>query len=196
MLVFDNHIKAYVPLASEGGHGDFPVHDEEEQKLVNFIIKNKSDKGKKAAVSYEDVLSGRGIENIYAYLRSSKKFKQAKYDKEIAKAKDKAALISKYRKTDATCKAVFDLFTKFYARCARNYALDVLALGGVYLAGGMAAKNSDMFKKKAFRNEFEQNGRHRALLRQIPIFVLVNGNVSLYGASLAAMMRQDLAVRK
>jgi glucokinase len=75
----------------------------------------------------------------------------------------------------------------FYARCAKNIALDTLAMGGIYIAGGIAAKNKEIFQTEEFIQSFEASLKRSDVLKQIPIYLIVNYDVSLYGACLAAM---------
>ncbi|MEA2037354.1 MAG: glucokinase [Nanoarchaeota archaeon] len=183
ILVYQDN--SYIPIPSEGGFSDFPAHDKLEMDILNFI---KKDKGIKESVSNEQVISGKGIESIYLFLR--KRFKSTKYTKEINRSKDKVPLISKYRNKDKLCKETFKLYTKFYARCVKNFVLDSLAIGGIYIAGGIASKNEDIFKTKEFINEFEKVNKQPQLLKKVPIFVIKNYNVSLYGAAYAAMKNE------
>jgi len=198
ILVYDPDFGIYVPVASEGGHADFPAQDEEELALIEYIQKKRKNRN---PVSYEDVLSGRGIEAIYGFLRSGGKFKQTRFTREIdacaTKCKEfgmKSRLISKYRTRDKTCEAAFRMYTDFYARTAKDFVLDSLAKGGVYIAGGIASRNPDIFKARRFISEFENANKQRDILKDTPIYIVVNYNVSLYGAGLAALKRHDLAI--
>lgn len=184
ILVYNNRFHAYHPLASEGGHNDLPIKDNFELQLITYIKKIRNIKG---SVRYEDVLSGTGIENIYRFFQETKKFKPTEFTKKIQKSSDKPVLISQYRKKDKTCSETFRLFTRFYGRCAKNFALDTMALGGMYIAGGIASKNKDIFKTKDFLDEFEDAYKRSDVLKQIPIYVVVNYDVSLYGACYAAI---------
>jgi len=83
------------------------------------------------------------------------------------------------------------LFTLFYARCAKNFALNTLATGGLYIAGGIASKNKKIFTSKIFKDEFENAYRRADVLKSIPISIIVNYNVSLYGACFAAMYQSN-----
>jgi glucokinase len=78
-------------------------------------------------------------------------------------------------------------FIKFYARCARNFALDGLATGGVVIGGGIAAKNPHLFGKE-FLSEFVNNTAHKTLLEKIPIKVIMNYDASLLGAAFASKL--------
>ncbi len=184
ILTYDKNFNAYIPIPSEGGHADFPAQDNLEMKLIEYVKKLR---GISQPISYEELLSGRGIESIYLFLRDEQESKETKYTKDIVNAIDKAALISKYKNLDKTCKETFHLFTKFYARCAKNFVLDTLARGGLYIAGGIAAKNKEIFTSKEFNKEFENAYNRDDLLKKIPISVIVNYDVSLYGACYAAI---------
>ena len=184
ILFYDHHLKASIPHPSEGGHGDFPICADFEKRLLNFIEKEKKDS---SPVCYEDVLSGNGIESIYNFLMKEKKYKSSEYQDIIENSIEKASFISKYRKTDELCKETFLYFTKFYGRCAKNFVLDTLATGGLYIAGGIASKNSDIFQTDEFLFEFENSQKRKELLKKIPIYTIMNYDVSLYGTCFAAM---------
>lgn len=179
-LIYDEHEKSYIPIHSEAGHSDFPAQSEKELELINFIKKYKRIKGN---VPYEQVLSGQGLENIYLFLKRSKRFPSTKYTKQINKSKNKAELLSKYRKIDATCKAAFEIFQSAYAKFAKNFALDAIARGGVYIAGGIAPKNRDIFDEN-FARIFEDNYMLDDVLKKIPIYLTLNSNAGLLGAGL------------
>ena len=184
ILVYDEQFNVYVPLPSEGGHGDLPIYNDFEMELVNFIKKLRNIS---QPITYEEVLSGRGIESIYLFLRQSGKFNELQHTGEIDQSAHKTPLISQYRNIDETCRETFRLFTKFYGRCAKNFVLDSLAMDGLYIAGGIASKNKEIFKSKEFLDEFENAHQRSEILQKTPIFVIANYDVSLYGACFAAM---------
>jgi len=184
ILVYDKNLKIYVPFPSEGGHGDFPPQNDFEMQLVKFIKKYRAIS---QPLTYEELLSGRGIEIIYSYLKNLQHFETTDHTNEINKATEKVSLISKYKDLDETCKETFRLFTKFYARCAKNFVLDTMATGGLYIAGGIASKNKEIFKSKEFFDEFQNAYRRSEVLKEIPIYIVINYDISLIGACLAAM---------
>jgi len=192
ILVYKDAYGIHVPIPSEGGHADFPVYDEDELRLIEFVKKHQK---LKAPASYENVLSGRGIESIYAFLKGSGRFAETECSRQIDKAKEKTPLITKNRAKDELCRETFKLFTRFYARCAKNFVLDSLATGGLYVAGGIAARAREVFQTKEFLDEFENANRQRDVLKDTPIYIVADYNVSLYGAGLAAVKRRDLAIR-
>lgn len=192
LLVYDDIFKTFIPVPGESGRTDFPCHDDFEFGLMNFIKKKKRSR---FPVTYEDLVSGRGIANIYDYLMRVKKYK-SKYSKEIGSSKHKQELITKYRNVDVACKETFKFFTKFYARIIKNFALNDLARGGIFIGGGIAANNSDLFSSKEFFNELFKNEIYAGVLENIPIYVIVDYDLSLIGAAFAAIKRTDIAVRK
>jgi|GEM_PF-223923 len=186
ILVYNKALKLFIPVHSEGGHCDLPVTSSFELALIDFIKKLRNIKEN---VTYEEVLSGRGLEAIYLFLKEREEFRESKYTRIIDAKVDKAEYISKYRDVDETCKEVFRLFSSFYARCARNFALETMAVGGVFIAGGIAAKNKEIFSSDVFIKEFENAYRRREVLSRIPIYIVTNYNVSLYGTCLAAILK-------
>ncbi len=168
----------YATVESEGGHADFPAQNAYDLDLIESIRRS----GGLKQVTVEDVVSGRGIEGIYRHIRAQNPGKKSKYTVSIDAAKDKAALISKHRKSDWACRRTMEAFTGYYGRCVKDYALDVLATGGVYVCGGIAGKNPEIPGSKWFLNEFLKSDRKRALLGDMPVYAVSDYDVSLYGA--------------
>lgn len=184
ILIYDEEANIYVPLASEGGHADIPTYTEEERNLLHFIQTKTTIS---YPINYEHILSGKGIEFIYSYLHKRDEFKETEYTKKIDESTQKTLLISKYKNRDETCRKTFELFIKFYARCAKNFALDTMALGGIYLAGGIAMKNQDIFHTDLFAKEFQNAFRRSKLLASIPVYLVLDYDISLTGACFAAV---------
>ena len=118
--------------------------------------------------------------------RSPDRIHPSKFTLQIDEAREKAQLISQFASQDKTCRKAFHLFFQLYAKCARKFALEALALGGVYLAGGILVKDAHHLCPELFRRHFEENDRHEERLQSIPIKVVINCAVSLYGAAFAA----------
>jgi glucokinase len=167
ILFYDKKINYYIPLSSEGGHSDLPIINSFESDLLEYIKKVRNIK---QPVTYEEVLSGRGLEIIYSFLEKYDNFDESKYSEKIKKSKDKASIISKYRKYDKLCSKTFSIFSKFFGRCAKNFALDTFSSGGIYITGGIAVKNKEIFKTKVFRSECENTYRRDEILKNIPIY--------------------------
>ncbi|MBS3137268.1 ROK family protein [Candidatus Woesearchaeota archaeon] len=188
IAVYNKDKNIYQPFPSEGGHADFPIQNYYELQLAEFIRKQTN----YTNLCYEDILSGKGIVHIYDFLylkyEYNLKKEQLALKKKIDKADDKAALISKNRKTDFLCKETFRLFAKYYAICLRNLALETMPLSGIYIGGGIAAKNADIFNY-LFIQEFEKHDVYRHLLKNIPIYLITDKTLSLYGCALYARQK-------
>ena len=130
-----------MPIASEGGHADFPPIQQREFDLTKYIQKYEN---WTCNISWEDVLSGNGIQRIYHFLRHANHID--KVNKQASVHGPRPDEIFKSRLLDHYCWETFEWYTTFYARCAKNFALDALALGGIYIAGGIAAKNLELFR--------------------------------------------------
>ena len=185
ILYFSKKRNCYMPLASEGGNSDFPAYNNYEIELVNYIkkIRNIS-----KPLVYEEFLSGRGIEGIYEFLKQKNEFSESTYSKEIEKNNNSASAISEYKDKDETCKKTFELFSRFYARCAKNFALDTLCKGGMYIAGGIALKNSEIINSKEFISEFNNGNRREDFLKSVPIYLIKDPLVAIKGACFATMI--------
>jgi glucokinase len=178
-LLWSRHQQRYFPIASEGGHADCSAQNEQEYNFFTFLKRTLGN----CPISWENVLSGDGISAIYRFLGEEQTYHHTAVYEEIRLTGFKPDLISRYAHEDARCRDTFTMYTTFYARCAKNFALDVLAQNGLYIAGGIAAKNVALFTEESFRNNFFMCGKQSALLRNIPLFVITDYNVSLYGAA-------------
>ena len=185
MLVYDAHMNAYIPLASEGGHSDFPAQNNFELKLCDFLKKVRNFN---EPVCYEELLSGRGVEGIYMFLKSQDG-DESDVSRSIEDSDNKPELIFKNKNNDSVCRETFRLFSMVYGRCAKNFVLDTMATGGLYIAGGIASKNKDIFTSDVFLNEFSNAYKRKDVLDQTSINVIMNYDVSLYGACFAAMLK-------
>lgn len=157
----------YCPQASEGGHADLPIVAEESEFLLWC---------KQSVVEYEDVLSGRGIVHLYKYMLTNHNGSGTSDPAEIMKEDSPAAARTR------------EQFIKFYARCAKNFVLDGLARGGVIIAGGIAAKNPQLFNA-GFVREFMRNESQKHWLAKVPIKVIMNSDAGLLGAAFAACQK-------
>lgn len=164
-LIYDEKAGHYRAFPSEGGHQIFCPVNSEEYKLTEFTKK----KLKAEQMQVEDAVSGMGLVNIYQFLKKSK---VNITPEEIAARYDK----------DKNAKKTFEMFTRFYARVAKNFALATLPYAGVYLAGGIIAKNVDRFDKRLFIEEFLLHPNLKKPLNEIPVYIITNYDISLYGA--------------
>lgn len=172
------HENKYVPFPSEAGHCDFFVRDDVDVQLFHFLKKKHQDH-----ISMERVLSGPGLENLYHFFADvAKEKKTLKVQNE---GESLAALISEkaLKKECPLCEKALELFVSFYGAEAGNTALRFLALGGVYIGGGIAPKILEELKKPLFMKAFTCKGRLSSLLANVPVMVILNEKTALLGAA-------------
>ena len=173
----------YTAFASEGGHGDFAPNSVIECDLLLYLQK------KYGHVSYERVCSGQGIKNIYRFLKDQKVEKEPAWlteNFESAETDPVPLIIEAALNTERPCPICVKTITLFSAVLgaeAGNLGLRVLAKGGVYLAGGLPARVLPFLKEKAFLYAFQQKGRMRDLIKEIPLHVITNPEAGLIGAA-------------
>ncbi|EAZ92337.1 glucokinase [Crocosphaera chwakensis] len=180
----------YHVFSSEGSHADFAPRTQLEFELSTYI----KDKYNLSRVSIERVVSGMGIGAIYQFLRYKYPEKESEKLKEIyetwkrEKKIDLSAEVSKaaIEDKDALCKQTMEIFISAYGAEAGNLALKILPYGGVYIAGGIAAKILTLLKKGTFMESFKAKGRMSSLLSQMPVHIILNPKVGLIGAALRA----------
>jgi glucokinase len=182
-LLWNRRFQRYLPISSEGGHADAAGQTAQEIALFD-MIKSERTLSSDAAVSWEEVLSGSGLQRIYRFLENTGSYTPALCSMEIQQSGFQPDAISRYAKTgESLCVDTFLLYARLYARCAKNFVLDMLALNGIYIAGGIAAKNVELFFNPLFLNEFLQSERQAKLLSDVSLFVIADYNVSLFGAA-------------
>jgi glucokinase len=139
-------------------------------------------------VSWERVLSGNGLVNLYAFLLDHKGADTPGWLAEALHDGDAAAVISQaaLAKRDDLCVEALDLFVHLYGVEASNHALKVMATGGVYVGGGIAPKIMGRLKRPGFMEAFCAKGRMRPLLEAMPVKVILNDRAALYGAAVYA----------
>jgi glucokinase len=153
----DHHV-----VASEGGHQDFAPQDEEQARLFLQL------RERHGHVSWERVVSGMGLVNIFTFLGGAEL--------------DPAQIAERADAGDAVARHAAEMFVDAYGAEAGNMALRVLARGGVYLAGGIAAKNLAWFTDGRFIEAFRRKGRFRGLNESVPVDVITDQEVGLKGA--------------
>ena len=172
--------KGYRPLASEGGHADFAPRDELEVELLRFLT------GIHGHVSYERVVSGPGLVSLYRFLRESGRGEEPEWLSRKLAEEDPAAVIATaaLEGTSPLCSLALDRFVSLYGAEAGNFALKVLATGGIYLGGGIAPKILPKLREQTFIESFQAKGRYRKLLEKVPVRVILNQRTALLGAAL------------
>ncbi len=176
--------KQFVPSPSEGGHAEFGPRNHLEMGLFNYLSERFDH------VSYERVLSGEGLYHIYQFLKDSKRFgSETSWLSEEMKGEDPAEVISEVARLgkNRLCVKALDLFTSIYGAAAGNLVLQVMAVGGVYIGGGIAPKIIWKLKDGTFMKAFKDKGRLSRIVAQIPVRVILNERTALLGAASRAM---------
>ncbi len=170
------------PSATEGGHVDFAPRREIEVELLRFL------RGLYPRVSYERILSGPGLVNILRFLHEGLGKPLAPAVRERMKVEDPGAAIGEAGITGAcpTCTEAVEMFLGVYGAQAGNLALAILAVGGVYVGGGIVLKMLPRMTSSAFLEAFRDKGRYSSLMSEIPVQVLLDPRASLLGAAYAA----------
>ena len=168
----------WVSLGGEGGHVDFAPIDDTEMKILSFLLT------KYQHVSYEQLLSGLGLEQIYQALSH------------IAGSTDNLSLTAQQisenalAKTCTRCEQTLSQFCKILGSFAGNLSLTMSSFGGVYIAGGIVPRFVDYFKNSDFRTRFEEKGRFKGFNSSIPTYVVTESQPGILGAS--AFLQQQL----
>jgi glucokinase len=172
----------YWTAATEGGHADFAPRTDQESALLAFL------KRRYGRVSYERVVSGPGLVNILDFLREDQSRQVAPIVLERLQTDDPATVVGESGVGDvcSTCREAVDLFLDAYGAQAGNLALAVMALGGVYIGGGIITKMLPHVTVGGFMEAFLDKGRHKPLMGQIPVHIILNPATSQLGAAHAA----------
>jgi len=178
LLVWDG--KYHRPIASEGGHCDFASRTDREIALLKYLRHNLPGR-----VSWERVVSGMGIQNIYAYLREVEKLDEPTWLRKRMTAEDPNAVIGECAEDGSSdlCRETMQTFAAAYGAEAGNIALKVLALGGMYLGGGIAPKILKTLAHGGFMQAFLDKGRLSPLMESIPVRVILDESCALLGAA-------------
>jgi glucokinase len=168
------------PLASEAGHADFAARNQLEIELLRYLL------GRYGHVSYERVISGPGLLNIYQFLKEVRGLPEPAWLAErLAAAHDLSAEISQaaLAKQADICVQALDLLVSAYGAEAGNLALRAKSLRGLYVGGGIAPKILPKLKDGTFMRAFGAKGRYAELLSAIPVQVILIDETPLRGAA-------------
>lgn len=176
--------KEYHPFATEGGHCDFSAKTDLDISLLKFL------RERYGIVSWEKILSGSGIVDLYRFLLHHRSIEEPGWFTERLEREDPAALISSCAKEGSygTCRDAMELFFKYLATEAAQVALKFKATGGIYFGGGILPKNLELINEEKFTAHFLEMDRMRPLLENIPINIILNENSPKYGTALVAGM--------
>lgn len=172
--------KRWISLSGEGGHVDFAPVGEEESLILREL------RNELGHVSAERVLSGPGLVNLYrAIVRADNRAPDKLRPKDVTERALAAVC------TD--CRRALSLFCVMMGRFGGNLALNMGTSGGVYIAGGIVSRFPDFFKASGFRGGFEDKGRFKTYVQDIPVWLIMHDNPGLLGAG--AYLRQMLGYR-
>lgn len=176
-------------VASEGGHVDFGPRTPLEDRLVVFL------RGKFHRATRERILSGSGLVLLYEFLEADGYARPgATVQSALREDPDPAAVISRFglARRDRLCTGALDLFVSIYGSEAGNLALQYRATGGIYVAGGIAPKILPALKRPAFLRAFHDKSPMVDLLARIPVRVVLDPKLGLYGAAAAAYRKTTM----
>ena len=187
-LVFDG--EKYIPASSEGGHSTFAPFDKETQAFRDYMEKKIG-----FVPGVEPLVSGMGLGHLYEWWKDTKGIPDNDAFKKIeaTKPSDRPKYISRASDTDPVAAEMMRMFVKMLARFASDASTLFLPLGGFYLAGGTVQKDlrwlirDDLFMRYF---EYNYNPNIRPLLKKIPVYVIKDYSISLYGAANASVNLQ------
>lgn len=153
-------------IPSEGGHADFPFAGGREGDYLDFLLQKRGEE----RISGNTVVSGQGLAYLHWFLGGRKL--------------EPAAVLAELAPDSATMAWA----ARFYGRVCRNYALETLATGGLYVAGGVAARTPELLDHPEFAREFHHSPTMNELLTRIPVRLINDQNSGLWGAAMQAAL--------
>jgi len=180
LLVWDG--RRHRVVSSEGGHADFAPRTDLETELFRFLRKEFG------RVSYERVVSGPGLYNIYRFLLASGGGPESEWLRSRMEAGDPSAAVAEAALDQRDPRAVqaLETFVSIYGAEAGNLALTALAVGGMFIGGGIAPKIRAKLEDGAFVDAFRDKGRLSGMMAAIPIHLVLEPRTALLGAAAIA----------
>jgi len=184
MLIWNG--RSHTPHPSEGGHKDYAPRNEDEIDLLRFLKQKYNGR-----ISFERVVSGPGLTNIYEFLREVRGIDEPVWLAERIAAEDPNAVITELALAAKSeiCEKALDMFVSAYGAEAGNLALTLLSVGGVYVGGGIAPRILEKLKDGIFIKAFTNKGRLSQLLINMPVRVILESRAALLGAAAYAEAR-------
>jgi len=167
-LLVDDGNGCYRAIPSEGGHTNFPFLTGRETAYQEFLMRELHEQ----YITGNTVVSGKGLSYLHRFL--------------TGRVKDPAEVAQEFSVSPETLAWA----ARFYGRACRNYVLETLALGGLYVAGGLAAKTPELLGHPEFGKEFRSSGTMAHLLEHVPVYLICDENSGLWGG--AVLARQTL----
>jgi glucokinase len=184
ILAWNGHI--HVPYPSEGGHVDYAPRNEDEIDLLRFLKQKYNGR-----ISFERVVSGMGLTNIYEFLREVRGVEEPAWLAERIAEQDPNAVITELALAAKSeiCEKALDMFVSAYGAESGNLALKVLSVGGLYVGGGIAPRILEKLKDGTFMKAFTDKGRLSQLLINMPVRIILESKAALLGAAAYAEAR-------
>jgi glucokinase len=177
----------HIPYPSEGGHTDFAPRNEDEIDLLRFLKQKFNGR-----ISFERVVSGMGLTNIYEFLREVRGMEEPPWLTErIAQQEDPNTVITELALSARSeiCEKTLDIYISAYGAEAANLALTVMSVGGLYVGGGIAPRILSKLKDGTFMKAFTDKGRLSQLLVNMPVRIILESRAALLGAAAYAEQR-------
>lgn len=173
---------SYKVHPSEGGHIDFAPADDTQYALLRYLQRRHGH------VSYERIVSGPGLVAIFEFLRDTGREQPSSQLLAAMAAGDAAAALAHAAEQgdEGIARSTLALFIAIYGAFAGNLALAALPRGGIYVAGGVAARIAGAMQRGDFLRAFLDKGRFQALLQTLPLHIVLNQEVGLLGAAACA----------
>jgi len=178
--------RQHLPYPSEGGHADYAPRNEDEIDLLRFLRQKYNGR-----ISFERVVSGMGLSNIYEFLREVRGMDEPAWLAKRIAIEDPNAVITELALAAKSeiCEKAMDMLVSAYGAEAGNLALKVLSVGGLYIGGGIAPRILEKLKDGAFMKAFTDKGRLSQLLVNMPVRVILESRSALMGAAAYAEAR-------
>jgi glucokinase len=178
--------KTHIPMPSEGGHADYAPRNEDEIDLLRYLKQKYNGR-----ISFERVVAGMGITNIYDFLRDVRGMEEPAWLRDRLASEDPNAVITELALAAKSeiCEKTLDMYVSAYGAEAGNLALKILSVGGLYLGGGIAPRILEKLKDGTFIKSFTDKGRLSQLLINMPVRVILESRAALLGAAAYAEAR-------
>ena len=170
----------HYPFPTEGGHADFAPRTELDIELLKFL------QNEYGVVSWEKVVAGPAIADIYRFLRDVKKMEEPAWLTETLKVQqDDSAVISQsaLEQKAAICVKTMELFVGYLARESSNLVLKMKATGGLFLGGGIPPKIAPLLLQKDFFDYYMDCDRMQHLQEKVSVRIIKNDKTGLIGAA-------------
>ncbi|WP_419175970.1 glucokinase [Desulfosediminicola sp.] len=171
----------FFPRGCEGGHADFAPVDELQTELMKWML------GRRQRVSYESLIAGPGIPNLYDFLHEQQGIPElAEVRQEFDSTTDRTPVIFHHAFSEhpcLLCRQTIDLFLEILGAEAGNLALKLYARGGIYIGGGIVPRIADKVSFDGFRQAFQAKGKMAELMEKFPVQLILRKDAALLGVA-------------